>query len=589
MKKALLIIILFAISFSSFSQVEITEKEVYNHINYLASDEMKGRFPGTPEDGLAAEYILDEFKNLGLTPLFEDGLQYFEIETGAKVVGNKSLNIGGFSCKYVEEYEPLLFSKSGKFSGETVFAGYGMNIEGDDQTWNDYENIDATGKWVVMFRGKPNVENYPATFFDNFTKEYSKVLEATDQGAIGVIFINGYENFPDDKLVVPCNSRFSEKAAIPAYSVKRFTGDRLLGYADIKVEDVEKEIKENGKPVAFELNVFIKNNLTIEPVNVKTHNVVAFIEGNDENLRNEYIVIGAHYDHLGFGGCGSGSTVPERTGIHNGADDNASGVAGVLEIAEFLAGNKDKLGRSVIFIAFGAEERGLLGSDYFVNNLPADKNNIYAMLNMDMLGKYDGKLDVMGVGTAVEFNDIFNSVDYDTTKMTLKLHKKAYSSSDHASFIKKGIPSVFFYASSGKYYHTPEDDVEFIDAKSAAIVMTYIANSAIKLSNYNDTLTFVEVENKKSGGHSSSGMVKLGVVPAFEETNNTGMMISGVTEDGPALKAGMQGGDKITAINDEVVNNIYDYMARLQKLKPGDLINVKIVRDGKEKIIEIQL
>jgi C-terminal processing protease CtpA/Prc len=224
-----------------------------------------------------------------------------------------------------------------------------------------------------------------------------------------------------------------------------------------------------------------------------------------------------------------------------------------------------------------------------VNNLPADKENIYAMLNMDMLGKYNGKLDVMGAGTASEFNDIFNSVDYDTTKMTLKLHKKAYSGSDHASFIKKGIPAVFFYASSGKDYHTPEDDIEFVDAKSAAMVMTYIANAAVKLSNHKETLTFVEVESKKSGGHSSGGLVKLGVVPAFEETNNTGMIISGVSEDGPAQKAGMQSGDKITAINGEAVNNIYDYMARLQKLKSGELITVKIIRDGKEEVIEIQL
>ncbi|MBN2894064.1 MAG: M20/M25/M40 family metallo-hydrolase [Bacteroidales bacterium] len=589
MKKINTIIILLFLSIIGFSQTEITSKEVQNHIDFLASDDLKGRFPGTEGDETAANYIRDEFKNLGLELLFDDGFQYFDIQTKSKVVGSKSLQIGSFSCKYVEEYQPLMFSASGKFSGKAVFAGYGMTIEDENQPWNDYENLDVKGKWVVIFRGKPNIAAYPETYFDKYTIEYSKVLTASDLGAVGVVFINGYNDYPKDKLIEPCFGRFSEKAQIPAYSVIRYTGDRLLGFAGKKVGEVEKLINETGKTVSFDLDVTIKNDLTIEPVMVKTHNVVAVLEGSDENLKDEYIVIGAHYDHLGFGGCNSGSKMPDKIAIHNGADDNASGVAGVLEIAEYLAANKNLLGRSIIFIAFGAEERGLLGSNYFVENLPVDKDKIYCMLNMDMIGKYNGKLTVMGAGTAAEFNDVFNSVDYDTTTLNVKLHDKPYSGSDHASFISHGIPAVFFYGSSGKDYHTPFDDAEFINSESAAIIMQYVANSAIKFSIKEGNLTFVDVKDENNNNNHGYGMrVKLGVVPAFEDTDNKGMKISGVTDDSPAQKGGMQANDIITAINDEPVSNIYDYMERLKKINPGDKTVIKINRGGEEIEIEIQ-
>lgn len=589
MKKELIFLILIVGGLANFAQTEITSKEVQEHINYLASDELKGRFPGTKGDEMSANYIREDLKNNKLELLFEEGYQFFEIPTKSKVVGNKSLIIGSFSCKYVEEYVPLMFSPSGKFEGKTVFAGYGMEIETENHTWNDYENIDVKGKWVVVFRGSPLVKGYPKSFFDDYEDEYSKTLKASDKGAIGVIFINGYELYPDDLQVEPCFGRVSKKASIPAYSVKRFTGDRLLKYADKTIAEVEKEINETGKPISLDLDVTIKNDLTIGPVMVKTHNVAAVLEGNDKNLKDEYIVIGAHYDHLGFGGCGSGSRVPEEHGIHNGADDNASGVSGVLEIAEFLAANKDKLGRSIIFVAFGAEERGLLGSDYFVENLPVEQEKIYCMLNMDMIGKYNGKLTAMGSGTAAEFNDIFNSVDYDTAKLTLVLHDKPYSGSDHASFIKKQIPAVFFYASSGENYHTPLDDAKDIKPDEAAIVMQYIADAAIVLSNKNEKLTFVEVAEKpKENGHGYGMKVKLGVTPSFEDTDNKGMKISAVSDGEPAENAGMKAGDIIIEINSEPVKNIYDYMERLKKLNPEEKSIIKINRDGEEIELEVE-
>ncbi len=588
MKKYLIISFLLICQINLFSQVEITATEVKEHIEFLASDELTGRFPGTEGDEKAAQYIKDDLKNSGLQLLFEDGYQFFEIQIATKATGTKKLQIGDFQCKYAEEYLPLYFSPTSKKTGVTVFAGYGMTIETDSLIWDDYKDVDVKDKWVVVLRGKPNIETYTENFFDKSISEYSKTLLATDKGAIGIIFVNGYENYPDDKLVEPCYSRFSEKAEIPAYSVKRYTGDRLLKYSKTNVKDVENKIKQDGKTVNLNLGVVVKNELTIEPVKVRTHNVVAVLEGSNPELRDEYIIIGAHYDHLGFGGCGSGSRKPDTLAVHNGADDNASGVSGVLEIAEYIAANQDKIGRSIIFITFGSEERGLIGSNYFVNNLPVPKDNIYAMLNMDMIGKYNGSLNIIGSGTAEEFEDIFNAVEYDTSELKLAFNPKPYSGSDHASFIQQGIPAVFFYASSGKDYHTPEDDAEFIDVQNAAVVMEYIAKSAILLSNNQKCLTFVDIKDENENKSHGSG-VKLGITPSFEDTQNKGLKVSSVTGNSPAANGGILPNDIITAINNEPVNNIYDYMERLKKVNYGDKITVEINRNGEIITLEIQL
>ncbi len=567
-------------------QAQITPEEVYEHIKFLASDSLKGRFPGTPESKVAANYILTDFKKSGLKPMFNNGFQTFEIPIKRKISSIR-LKIDDFSCKYTEEYIPLMFSPTGNFTGKAVFAGYGFDLSDSTFKWNDYENLDVKGKWVVIFRGKPDVTGFPETFFDN-DKEYDKVLTAADKGAIGVIFVNT-EKYKNDELPQPCFGRVGKLSAIPAIAVKRFTGERLFKKANKNLSDIENQINRLNKPVNFEINTTITAKLDIEPVKIQTQNVVAILEGSDPNLKDEYIVIGAHYDHLGYGGCGSGSRMPDTIAVHNGADDNASGDAGLLELAEYLAANKDKIGRSIIFVAFGAEERGLLGSKYFIEHLPVDKDNIYAMLNMDMIGKSTGKLSVLGTGTGDNWENILNEIKYDTTQMKVEFTKNAFSGSDHASFYNAKIPVLFFYASSGKGYHTPFDDYDKINAQGEADVLKYIAQVAIKLSECPKGMYFQEVASKNSDNHSYGTRVKLGIVPTFEDTGNKGMKISGVTEDSPAEKAGLQANDIITGINNETVNNIYDYMNRMQKLKPGQKITVQINRNGENLNFEIQL
>jgi len=586
MKKTLLFSILFFLSYFSYSQTDITSNEIYNHIEFLAHDSLGGRFPGTEGDMMAANYIRNEFKVAGLELLFNDGFQNFDIQTKSKAV-IKTLKIDNFSCKYEEEFQPLMFSASGTFEGEAVFVGYGFNIQDSTFSWNDYENIDAEGKWVVIFRGVPDVFGYPNDFFDDFTKPYTKVIEAQDNGAIGVIFINPNFSFPNDDLIQPCFSRVKQEANIPAFSVKRFTGDRIFRTIGKNVEELEQTIKRNNAPLNYDLSCTISAELKIEPVMITTQNVVGVLHGNDATLKNQYIVVGAHYDHLGFGGCGSGSMMPDTFAVHNGADDNASGVAGVIELAEYLS--TQNIGRSIIFITFGAEERGLIGSEYFVDNLPVDKDSIIGMINFDMLGRYNGKLSILGTGTAIEFDDLISQVEIDTNIIKIKTTSKAYSGSDHASFIKNSIPALFFYASTGKDYHTPFDDLEFLDTEKEADVLKFIADFTLLLSNNQNKLTFQEIKTgNRTGNHHGNG-VKFGIVPSFEDTGNQGLKIGDVVANGSAANAGMQANDIITSINDLPITNIYDYMARLQKLKAGEIAKVKINRNGNEIELNVQL
>jgi hypothetical protein len=287
-----------------------------------------------------------------------------------------------------------------------------------------------------------------------------------------------------------------------------------------------------------------------------------------------------------MGGYESGSRMPDTIAVHNGADDNASGTAGVLELAEYLAGHRDQLKRSIIFVTFDAEERGLLGSNYFVTHPPVPKDKIDFMINMDMIGRYNGAVSVMGVGTAKEAKKIFESIKYDTNQIKVKLYDKAFGGSDHASFIDQGIPAVFFYSSDAKDYHTPFDDIDKIKPKEEAQILNYIAQLAIKLSDYPGKFTFVHQKEKQQKGKYGQG-VKLGIRPSFTYSGK-GVKIDAVTSGGPADNAGLKPGDIIVAIGGKKVNNIFDYMNILENYKPGDKTTVEVIRNKQHKTFTVK-
>lgn len=588
-----IIIVLFTtISINAVSQDadKVTVEELKQHIYFLASDSLEGREPGTEGGKIAGEYIRDNFISAGLKPIGDDGFQYFKVTTSVEPGNGNKLTFNDVEGVFNTDFKVMPFSSNTTITAPIVFAGYGFDIDHDSLKWNDYNDVDVEGKWVMVLRGDPEPDN-DTSLFISFAGDRDKLLTARDYKAAGIIYVNGVKNSSEDKLIGESFNRVTASAGLPAINITRNIADKMLG--ENTIEAVEKEIMDNKKPKGFNTDITLTATTDLQRVEVETQNVVAIIEGSDPVLKDEYIVIGAHYDHLGFGGHGSGSRMPDTMAVHNGADDNASGVAAVIELAEKLNLHKKKLKRSVVLMAFGAEEMGLLGSQFFTNEPLIDLKDIVLMVNFDMVGRFDNEkrvLTISGTGTAEEMEELLTRHE-EKTDIKFSHSPEGYGASDHASFYGAGIPVMFFFTGAHEDYHTPYDDADKINYEGEKEIVDFAYDVIVDVINNDDRLTYKESGPKQNNtGRGRNGLkVKFGIMPDFTSTENDGLGVGGVTPGGPAAIAGMLKGDKIVAIEGLPVTNIYDYMARLKKLKPGQRISVDVVRNGEKVILMILL
>ncbi|MCB2207730.1 MAG: M20/M25/M40 family metallo-hydrolase [Bacteroidetes bacterium] len=575
---------------AQIAEPEITTNELEGHVYFLASDELEGRKPGTEGGMEAATYIRDHFISFGLQPIGENGFQYFNVTTGiTKGIENKLvLNDSIFELNI--DFIPMPFSSNADVTAEVVFAGFGFEIDHDSLQWNDYKDLDAEGKWVLMLRGDPEPDKDESLFISSGS-DRDKALLARDKKAAGVLLVNGPQY--GDKLLSGAFDRVTADAGIPVINISQSVANLILENSGKNINDLEKEIIKNRQTASFSTGEIVSGTTELIKNEVQTQNVVAIIEGTDPTLKNEYIVIGAHYDHLGFGGQGSGSRTPDTLAIHNGADDNASGTAGIIELAEKLSSNQDQLKRSIVIMAFGAEEMGLLGSQFFTSNALVDLKDVKAMFNFDMIGRLDttdAGVMVAGTGTAVEFESLLASYE-EKSALAFNHSPEGYGASDHASFYASNVPVLFFTTGAHPDYHTPDDDADKINYEGQKEILDYAYPLILDLANRDINLTYQEAGPKeRTGGAGRRGLkVKLGIMPDFTATENDGLGVGGVTAGGPASKSGMLKGDKIVAINGMTITNIYDYMNRLKKLKPGETISVDIMRNGNKKVLVVVL
>lgn len=581
-------------SFVTFGQSkgnpEITPKEISEHIKFLASDELEGRSPGSGKDIIAANYIREILKRSGITLLGNDGFQHFEVGGASKISEKSSLSMNKTELKFDKDFTPLVISSSGEVNAEVVFCGYGYVINDPKLKVNDY-TTEVKGKWVLVLRGAPDVTGMK-DIFDSHSSLRKKIITAKDNGAAGIIFVNGYDFDKNDNLVNSSQGAGEPDAGIPAVHVTREIAEMLLKGSGKSLAQLEAALKNDiTKSVSFNTSVVVKGNTVVTRTKKPTVNVVGMIEGSDPVLKNEYIVIGAHFDHLGWGGPGTGSRRPDTIAIHNGADDNASGTATALEIFEKLAANKSQLKRSVIFLAFGAEEMGLLGSKYFTDNPIKELRNIKLMINLDMVGRLnpDTKvLSVGGTGTAVEFEKY---IDKYIAKSGLQVKKspEGYGPSDHASFYSKDIPVLFFFTGVHDDYHTPFDDWEKINSDGAGVIGNLAYDITMEIANTDVPPVFQLAGPKERPKDSPGYKVSLGIMPDMSASDIVGVRAETVIPDRPAHKAGMLKGDIITAINGKPVKDLYEYMERLAELKKGDLVNVTVTRGNESLILKVQL
>lgn len=566
----------------------ISQDALKKSVYFLADDALKGRQTGSEGEVQAAAYIRDAFREAGLQLHKKEGYQFFDVVTGAEAAEATRLQIGEQNLAYGEDYVALSFSPNQPAEGALVFAGYGFSIENDSISWNDYAGKEVDGKWVLLLRGEPDPDN-PNSPYAGYAGERHKVLTATDHGAAGVLFVNGEQFDKEDKLMDMFFDRSAAVADIPVFHIRRNVADPFLARYDYTVPQIEERLLAKKDPFSLEMDVMVFGHPEISQKKVQARNVIGMLEGNDPVLKEEYVVVGAHFDHLGMGGPGSGSREPDTLVVHNGADDNASGVAAVMELARYFGGLKNNA-RSIIFVAFSAEEMGLLGSKYFVEYPPVPLKAIHTMVNFDMIGrmKEEKKLMIGGSGTAKESEDLLHRLGK-KRKFDLALSPEGYGASDHAAFYTRDIPVFFISTGAHSDYHTSRDDADLLDYAAMKQVVDFSLDLLAELSGPSPRLSFQEAGPKSRSGHGRGYKVTLGIMPDFTGSGSDGLQVDAVRPDGPGGVAGLKKGDVITALNGKSVGNIYDYMARLKGLEKGMSIPVDVLRDGKPLVLLVQL
>ena len=588
----LFLFFLFTFIVSAFPQnsSEITIKELNDHIYFLASDSLKGRKAGTNEGKISAEYIRDQFKQSHLKLLGEDGFQYFSIVARIEAGKNNQLTFDHFSAKLDEDFTPLAFSANRSVAGKVAFVGYGFDFDLDSLSWHDYQGIDVSQKWCMILRGDPEIENINSPFV-LYSSLRKKALVARDHGAVGVLFVSGKEFNKNDELIDLNYEASGSDVGIPIIHIKRYVADSLLKARGETIESLEKKLNKTRSPQSFVIDNTVKATTDVIKKKSQTQNVVGLLAGSDPVLKDEYIILGAHYDHLGMGGPGSGSRRPDTLAIHNGADDNASGTAAVVEIIEKLAAHRKEIRRSVVVVAFDAEEIGALGSKYFTNHPLIDLKKIKFMFNLDMVGRLNQEseaLTIGGTGTAKGLSDIVEKFA-EKERLKVKMSPEGYGPSDHASFYVKDIPVLMFFTGAHEDYHTPNDDPQLINYKGLKTVSDFVYDLLIDIANRDEALTYQEAGPKARPAGRRRFKVTLGIMPDHAATDIKGLRVDLVIKGKPAALAGMQKGDIIIAMEGNPVNDIYDYMNRLTEFKVGQRISVEVLRNGQKKILIVQL
>ena len=560
------------------------------HVKYLASDDLKGRGDGSPELNQAARYIADEFRTFGLKPV--NGKSYFQdfqLTTNARLGPKNSLvYLVDGRTKTLEpkrDFVPFNFSSSGDTpQGGVVFAGYG--ITAPEYHYDDYAGVDVRDKYVLILRHEPQELDDSSVFAGrNFTSHAqfaSKAVNAKMHGARGVLLVNDAPTHPseEDQFEKFGATAGPDNAGIPFVQVASAYANQWLGLSGKTIKELITAIDHNLKPQSFALPDSLKVALIVDVERdlATVHNVAGYLPGQTD----EYVVLGAHYDHLGLGD--QYSLAPSEIGkVHHGADDNASGTAGVIELARhFSHGPKQK--RGILFLTFAGEELGLLGSNWYVNHPDLPLTKCVAMINMDMIGRMrDSKIYLSGAGTGTTFQPmVAEAAAHDG--ITVDLSEKAgYGASDHTSFTSKQMPVLFFFSGLHADYHKPSDTWDKIDANAATRVLTLVADITTKLANADTRPQFVKVaEPAPVGGVGGGGGygAYFGSIPDFTELPN-GVRFADIREGSPAARAGLRGGDILIEFAGKPIQNLYDFTYALRAHKAGDEVLVKVLRDGK--------
>ncbi len=586
---------------------DILAAELRTHVTALCTEAMDGRLTGTAGERLAGEYIAQQFARIGLRPAGDNGtyFQEFAFTAGAALGESNALTAdrsGGASTswKVDQNWRPLAFSQTGDIpAAGVVFAGYGIVAPAADgqPEYDSFVHLDVSGKWVLLLRFLPeDVSAERRQHLNRFASLRYKAMMLRDRGAAGMIVASGTKSGVKDPLV-----RFTFDAAIAgtslaAVSVTDEVADQLLAASGKTLAELQAELDKGEGFAGFAIpETRLSASIQIEKVQRTGRNVLGVLDSGHPDAAA--VVLGAHYDHLGRGeGTNSLARDEEKGGVHVGADDNASGVSGMLEIAEELASRKARgdlaAKRDVVFAAWSGEELGLLGSQHFVDALAKRVGGstlsgaVAAYLNMDMIGRLTDKLVLSGVGSSASWPAEIERRNA-PIGVPLSLQNDSYLPTDSTAFYLKGVPILSAFTGSHEDYHSPRDTPEKLNYEGAEKTARLMALLARSLATSAETPEYVEMAKPENLGQRAGLRAYLGSIPDYAEGEAKGLKLSGVAKGGPAEQGGLRAGDVIVELAGRTIENIYDYTYAIDALKIGEPVAVVVMRDGQRVELSI--
>jgi Tol biopolymer transport system component len=605
------------------TQTAFSAADVGRHVDYLCRPELGGRLTGTEGERKATAYVAAYLESLGLKPAGDNGTFFhdFEFVSDVKLGSDNRLTAGERSYEVNSDWRPVFFSQEGEVEAtEIVFAGYGIvapaeassGKQGEETAeYDSYVHLDVADKWVMVFRQMPqDISPERRQHLARYSGERYKAMIARDRGAKGLIFVSGPTSPLKKRLMTLQMDGTLGGSSLAVISVSDELAAEWMQGARVELGELQRELDSGEPQMGFKLeNIRLAAQIDVEPVSSRGRNVVALLaQPSTSSSEREMVLVGAHIDHLGTGaGGGSLAKEDEVGGVHRGADDNASGVACMLEMAQYLAeqveSNRLQLKRDVLFAAWSGEELGLRGSQAFVDDFPqlfpraaasvpahhaqegeSLSSSIIACLNLDMVGRLRSSLVLQGIGSSSVWTGVIERRNA-VVRLPLTLQDDCHLPTDASTFFMQGVPILSAFTGSHEEYHTPRDTPERLNYEGAAKIANLMGLVTRELilaetpPDYQEQTAQPEMRANLTA--------YLGTIPDYAQSDLKGVQLSGVTKGAPAEQAGMQAGDVIIELAGKKIENIYDYTYAIEALKVGQKTSAKVKRG--DQVLELQI
>lgn len=581
-------------------------QDILRHVDYLCRPELGGRLTGTTGERSATAYVAAYFAGLGLLPAGDNGkwFQEFQFTSGVALGPDCWLRTGADEFEVDRQWRPLSFSATGITEPSSiVFAGYGIKAPQEEEhgEYDSYVHLDVKGKWVLVLRYLPeDIMPERRQHLSRFSSLRYKAMLARDLGANGLVIVTGPNSPVKEQLIKLQLDGSLSGTSLPVVSVSNEVANNWLARAGKELKELQDSLDSGQPQMGFVVpDIQLVSSIDIEKVQQNGRNVLGRLQVGTEPTE-ETILVGAHIDHLGRGVSASSlDRNAASDAIHFGADDNASGVAVMMEMAQYLFAtvkqSPESFKRDVLFAGWSGEELGLLGSTHFAETLVTTKSTngvgseedllypqLAACLNLDMVGRMEKRLVLQGVGSSISWPEHIERRNA-PIGLPITLQEDSYLPTDASVFYMRGVPILSAFTGSHTDYHTPRDTPDKLNYEGAAQIARFMALMTRGLMMANEPPQYVAQSAPQKQGGKTRLRAYLGTVPDYVEGDIQGVKLSGVTKGAPADVAGLRSDDVIVELAGRKIENIYDYTYAIEALKVGETVTI-VVRRGKKRL-----